>query len=190
MPEGRRSYTATLLNDGTVLIAGGLRANGTSVAVAILFDPDSRTWSDAGRMGTGRNAHTATLLEDGTVLVAGGSSDLGYEASAEVYHPSTKSWTPAGSMADPRIEATATLLRDGTVLVVGGFGRSVILSSAEVYDPRTDQWAATAPLLRVDLVTAPSCLRTARCWCQGATPTAPAYPRSRSCTTPMVNPER
>jgi N-acetylneuraminic acid mutarotase len=129
-----------------VLVAGGSRANGASVAVAILFDPDSRTWSDTGRLGTGRSGHTATLLEDGTVLVAGGYSDLGAEASAEVYRPGTTSWSAVGSMAEPRgWGATATLLRDGTVLVAGGYDTR-ILNTAEVYNPGNDQWAPTAAM--------------------------------------------
>jgi DNA-binding CsgD family transcriptional regulator len=146
MADGRLSHTATRLNDGTVLVAGGsLSGSGASVAVAALYDPGSRTWSAVGRMGVGRYSHTATLLLDGTVLVAGGLSDLGPQASAEVYQPSTRSWAPAAGMAEARgYFPTATMLRDGTVLVVGGAYPT--FTSTERYDPDSGQWSLTGAL--------------------------------------------
>ncbi|MEX0709986.1 MAG: kelch repeat-containing protein [Chloroflexota bacterium] len=79
------------------------------------------------------------------MLVVGGESDIGPQASAEVYRPSTNSWVRVASMGESRVFATATLLQDGTVLVAGGYG---ITASAEVYDPANGRWAATAPMLQ------------------------------------------
>jgi len=83
-----RHGTFTLLQDGTVLAAGG----GGAPAAAELYDPVSRTWTATASMAAGRIDHTATLLADGTVLVVGGSMNLGPEipvASAEVYDPAS-----------------------------------------------------------------------------------------------------
>jgi N-acetylneuraminic acid mutarotase len=70
----RQWHTATLLNDGTVLVAGGV---GTNTSADVLpeerYDPVSATWSAAGTSTVGASGHTATLLRDGTVLVAGGN---------------------------------------------------------------------------------------------------------------------
>ena len=63
----RSGHTATLLNNGTVLIAGG-----SASASAQTFDPVTRTIATSGSMLTPRNHHTATLLNDGTVLITGG----------------------------------------------------------------------------------------------------------------------
>src|SRR5438876_586877 len=60
-------HTATLLQNGKVLVAGG-----TSGGSAELCDPTTRTWTDTGSLGTTRWYHTATLLPNGQVLVAGG----------------------------------------------------------------------------------------------------------------------
>jgi hypothetical protein len=63
--------TATLRNDGTVLVAGGrIRA---SSAAAELFAPEGEGFVETGSLITPRQGHTATLLSDGTVLIAGGT---------------------------------------------------------------------------------------------------------------------
>jgi hypothetical protein len=76
MGTGRAAHTATLLQNGRVLIAGGF--NNTDVlATAELFDPATGTFTPTGAMPTPRFSHTATLLPNGKVLVTGGSSNLG-----------------------------------------------------------------------------------------------------------------
>jgi hypothetical protein len=87
MIEARYGHTATLLLDGTVLVAGGYRGGGTfdPLASADLYDPIRGTWSAAAGMIEPRSGHTATLLLNGQVLVVGGGSGLG---SAELYDPS------------------------------------------------------------------------------------------------------
>jgi hypothetical protein len=134
--------TATLLLDGTVLLAGGLSGEGNS---AELYHPASGSWSDAGGMIEKRVQHAATLLSDGKVLLVGGYGRLSFDApdrlaSAELYDPGTGTWTAAGSMNEPRAWITALLLRDGRVLVAGG---EVHITSAELYDPASGTWTPT-----------------------------------------------
>src|SRR5215831_18025569 len=76
MGTARSQYTATLLPNGKVLVAGGY--NGSYLSSAELYDPGTGTWTATGSMGTARRGHTATLLPNGKVLVAGGfnGSDL------------------------------------------------------------------------------------------------------------------
>ena len=92
MAEARYFATATLLPDGTVLVAGGASHSGT-LASAELYDPGSGSWTATGSMITPRLFHTATLLPDGRVLVAGGSRDDLRLASAELYDRGSGSWT-------------------------------------------------------------------------------------------------
>ncbi len=73
MVSGRSYHTATVLADGTVLVAGGSSGSG-SLASAEIYDPKSGTFSPTGSMAVSRYFHTATVLADGTVLVAGGYS--------------------------------------------------------------------------------------------------------------------
>ena len=67
--------TATLRNDGTVLVAGGRGGSrGQSEPTAKLFAPESGGFVATGSLITARDGHTATLLVDGTVLITGGAT--------------------------------------------------------------------------------------------------------------------
>jgi hypothetical protein len=82
LPSMRPSYrhTASLLKDGTVLVAGGYNLIQISSCrvpsaqnAAALFAPESEGFTaPTGTLTVARDAHTATVLEDGTVLVVGG----------------------------------------------------------------------------------------------------------------------
>jgi hypothetical protein len=156
MADARFDFTATLLADGRVLVAGGdlgYDANPRALASAELYDPGTGTWTPTGSMLTGRYRHTATLLPDGKVLVAGGNIDssgvVGIDcclATAELYDPANGTWTATGSMNAPRVDQWATLLHDGTVLVVGGDAypnTGLDRFPVERYDPGSETWSAT-----------------------------------------------
>ena len=150
MVQARSDHTATLLQDGRVLVVGGFGGEdlgGTELGgyldSAELYDPSTDSWSSAGSMLKPRLSHTTTVLLDGRVLVAGGSSGT-HLNSSELYNPAHNSWASAAPMVQARYSHTATLLRTGTVLVVGGTYRSHALDRAELYDPETDSWSSAA----------------------------------------------
>src|SRR5256885_16086867 len=66
----RELHTATLLNNGKVLVAGGLNLV-TFPLAAELFDPVTGTFTTTGSLGAVHHSATATLLKNGMVLVAG-----------------------------------------------------------------------------------------------------------------------
>jgi hypothetical protein len=140
--------TATLLNNGKVLAAGG--SNGITLSSAELYDPITEQWTPTGSMTTPRIGHTATLLTDGKVLVAGGQVTTSL-ASAELYDPNTETWTLTGNMTTQRAGHMAILITTGPltgmVLVAGGgstcFACPPFLTSAELYDPSTGTWMPT-----------------------------------------------
>ena len=147
MSTPRVNHTATLLQDGRVLVVGAGDEGYDSVRSAELYDPATGRFSPTGSMKSRRWLHTATLLQDGRVLIVGGRSpkDSTY-ASVEVYDPSSGTFTPTGSMHSGRKSHTATLLPDGLVLVAGGEEQKDVLipgqtlSSVEVYDPGTGKF--------------------------------------------------
>src|SRR3954454_6177940 len=141
-----RDYaTATLLNNGKVLVAGGISAKGTGsggyLAGAELYDPATGVWAAPGRMLHSREYHTATLLRNGQVLVTGGYGAGGFQTGAELYDPATGKWRATGKMPVPRDWHTATLLRSGKVLIAGGDDDGTALARADLYDPRTGKWS-------------------------------------------------
>jgi len=87
----RRGHTATLLEDGKVLIVGGDNQSGM-VTQAEVFDPVAQASSLAASSAIGRTDHTATRLADGRVLIIGGRDQNGSLVSTEIYDPSTASF--------------------------------------------------------------------------------------------------
>jgi len=135
----RHYHTATLLDNGKVLVAGGY--NNGLLASAELYDPATGIWSNTGSMNFARNIHTATLLENGKVLVAGGYG--GGDNSAELYDPNTGTWNSTGNLNHNHSFHTSTLLGNGKVLVAGG---SYGVATAELYDPVTGNWSNTGSM--------------------------------------------
>ena len=157
MAHAREAHTATLLNDGKVLVVGGEawvfilggpcgRPNCSileALAFAETYDPATGMFTSTGSLGVKRAHHTATLLGDGKVLITGGDDPelrTSY-ATAEIYDPSTGVFTSTGSMGNGRSGHTATLLTNGKVLLAGGATGD--LPNAELYDPATGEFAAT-----------------------------------------------
>lgn len=134
MNEPRFSHSATLLANGTVLVAGGCsaRSGDTNRALrsAEIYDPATNKWTVVKPMTDIRFGHTALRLKNNNkVLVIGGAVVVGrgqYAALAycEIFDPSTSpdkaTWTPTASMRAPRKGHQAVSLNDGTVLAMGG----------------------------------------------------------------------
>jgi Kelch motif/Galactose oxidase, central domain len=156
LEAARSGHTATLLQDGRVLVVGGRGSDATTELLSVeLYQPKTNRWSAAASLSLGRAGHTATLLDDGRVLVTGGtgqdSTDGGHRyvalTSVELYDPRSNTWSAGAPMKDARNWHTATRLDDGRVLVAGG-AREMRqhLRSAELFTPDAGTWAPAAPL--------------------------------------------
>jgi N-acetylneuraminic acid mutarotase len=142
-------HTATRLNDGRILLAGGSNGVDDQYALVEIYDQFHGDFTLAAPLNTGRHDHTATLLQDGRVLVVGGyNSRQPVGTNAEVYDPWLNTWTIVPSIYAHGVQHSATLLADGRVLVIGGCSGGCP-GVAELFNPRTNSWSA-APSLSSD----------------------------------------
>jgi hypothetical protein len=126
---------AVLLQDGTVLIAGG-----SGSATADVYDPATGWVVPVGDMITDRRRAQVTQLLDGRVLLTGGSDgDVGLK-SAEVYDPQTQTFAATGDMRAGGEGHVAALQTNGKVAIVTQMGSGTI----EIYDPQTGVFSPTA----------------------------------------------
>jgi hypothetical protein len=144
MATPRLYHTATLLNDGRVLVAGGVNNSGIVQATLEIWDhlanggaggfyplgasAAAPTTANPGTLITARMMHSAVLLANGKVLIFGGSDGVNALTTAEVVDPN---WTystahpsasiAASSLIHQRQQTASTLLPQGTVITAGGF---------------------------------------------------------------------
>src|SRR3989441_5575719 len=137
--KARAEHTATLLPNGTVLIAGGKDVAGQPLTSARISSPGPGGCTvGSGRRPAPVGAHPAPRLNGGRVLLAGGTGDGGLPVTAAVlYDPAADTFAALDPLSTPRARHTATLLRDGKVLIAGGTDGPNALASLEVYDPPT-----------------------------------------------------
>ena len=171
LSEYKGGGTATLLNNGKVLITGGTSGESNCCAIAadlVIYDPSTQMFSLAGpyadtgapsisaTYGAGTSGLAfapATLLADGRVLISS-------ESAAELYDPVSNSFSLTASMTALAegvrptniYGRTATLLPNGNVLVTGGLPAYYdtafysLLSSAELYVPSSGTFALTGDM--------------------------------------------
>jgi FG-GAP-like repeat/Galactose oxidase, central domain len=131
MTVARSFHSATLLDNGQVLIAG----SGT----ADIYEPQTGTFTALGNHGSA----IATPLADGRVLFI--VKDSAGKNTAEIFDPASRTFTTSGTSVTGQIGGYATLLPNGQVLVAGGFiaVNSQNHANPELYDPATGTFSAT-----------------------------------------------
>ena len=94
MQTPRWGHSATVLDDGMLLIAGGVGWDDRSVSSSEIYDPATGAWTDTGDLVEARDGHVAVSLADGRVLLVGGYGADGVPiSSSELFDPSTGTWS-------------------------------------------------------------------------------------------------
>ena len=138
----RFGHTATVLDDGRILLVGGLTmlpicpATPCAVPEVEVFDPIVGETRTVDEIPGGTRDHTATAIAGGRVLITGGTDSEGdLRSDAYLFDPEVEALVPTRSLGRPRAEHTASELCDGTVLLVGGLSEDGTPLAAERYNP-------------------------------------------------------
>ena len=146
----RSDFTTTALQNGLIMVAGGINSAGAVEKTVELYDPANNKWTRTGDMKTARRGHAATLLRDGRVLITGGYDGTAATSAlnkAETFDPATGVWTnTTGTLIQARRWHTSTLLGNDKVLIVGGSVSSGSGTVVELFDPATGSFTATASM--------------------------------------------
>ena len=129
MSVARSGHSATLLPDGTVLMAGG------GSAKAEIYNPATSSFTTTnGALPSDLTGHRA-VAANGTAFIIGGRDTSGTTTGAIMrYDRTAGTFVPSAALFASRADFSATLLNPTTILVVGGRNGSTPLASAERYD--------------------------------------------------------
>jgi hypothetical protein len=125
----RSGHTATLLQDGRVLIAGGdvVVPPGciTGSNSAEIYDPATGQFTLTGSLNMARVSHSAVLLDDGRVWIVGTYGGCQETNKTEFYNPSSGTFTwgpdlPVGMGASHVEWVPIVKMPDGNVLIFSG----------------------------------------------------------------------
>jgi len=164
----RASATVICLNDGRVMVAGGVNPNYLSsvegydlektldpivTSESIVTDIDNHTlyadwdlnsYTISFNSNGGTTASATTRSFDTSYLSLPSTSRLGYQFLGWYEGNNFDVSSATSPMSIARYSHASTLLNDGKVLVTGGYGwtgtTAGYLNSAEVYDPETETW--------------------------------------------------
>ncbi|MCA8921060.1 MAG: hypothetical protein KDD82_04580 [Planctomycetes bacterium] len=168
MQYPRHSHTATVMDDGRVLIAGGYNDSmwkkDKTQAPFEIYDPAKGQFEKVGsfikrfKSREMRMGHTATAIEGQTgILLVGGNfykggglfglikPKLQMTKGTEVVRGT--STDDAGALSAPRLDhAAASLGAQGKVLIAGGHDTQAAISMLEVYDEKAGTWSTAGNL--------------------------------------------
>jgi len=172
MNESRAFHTATVLQDGRVVVTGGVTYGGQKgngdyftkiLNTAEIYDPITGSWTLLPALSEYRAAHSASLLDDGRLLIAGGTEGSGSHELTDVadllgsslkqteyLDPATLTWTNGPNIPEPKAGHGCITLADGRILMSGGITYSTIFgiripdfsNQASIYDPATGTFSS------------------------------------------------
>jgi hypothetical protein len=145
LPTTRAGNGATLLPDGTVLVAGGVEhpgdfGPGTYLNTALTYDPFTATWTPTtNTMGEVRGVYQHDVrLADGNVLIAGGYNGAAFLTTTELYGDSCipppaglVSWWPGDANAKDIADGNDGTLQGGATFAAGKVDQAFLLDGVD-----------------------------------------------------------
>lgn len=155
MSQKRAGHTQIILNNGNVLIVGGVSDESSytlyPLASCEIYNTSTGTFSSTGSLNYARAGCTLNLLANGDVLCVGGSTGIGWNNSiyigntipqCEVYSVASGTWTTVCSLQTGRQWHSTKQLPSGKFLTIGGVIQgNTVTNTTEIIDPST--WGVT-----------------------------------------------
>jgi len=140
MTANRAQHTATVLQDGSIFMAGGggIGTGGVGIlSTTEIYDPGTQSFKAGPDLPRPTIGHQSILLEDGRVLIVGGMDGFQPFYECLVFDPTSISIKTAASLSVARVKHRLVRLPGGTVLIIAGgsYGRTLEI---EAFDPATD----------------------------------------------------
>lgn len=161
MHTPRHRHSATMLDDGRVLITGGHPGSpNMALQSAEIFDPVTQTFAIVGSINHARYDHITARLPDGRILVAGGAKKAPNPSDGDIAISSSEIFNPESTPPQPQDCIAAYYLFNGNAndesgngnnLIIGGYpilthDRNGIANSSYSFDGAIDQLLLTSGL--------------------------------------------
>lgn len=158
MAYARYGHSATLLNNGKILIVGGFGADGAVVTQTELYDTTTGEWGLGPSYANSAAFHSTTTLPSNNILITGGLAGTRISSTAVnysiEYNPTSNVFENASTFYGARFSHT-DVLNSTDVFQVGGMSdfddpmssSTSIYSAANKYDTSTHSWTSvTSPV--------------------------------------------
>lgn len=148
LPSARFSHQTKKLNDGRLMVLGGIDTSGAIVENGITFDSITQNIQGTASLivSTGTSIgsdFSMEVLDDGRVLVAGGIDGITQLNRAVLYTPSSVhpgSWQVTESLTSALFGHRSVKLNDGNVMLVGGTTDTDYQTETKIFDVENEKW--------------------------------------------------
>ncbi len=132
-------HAAVALSDRRILVIGGVTADGTVLADAVIYDPDDDSFTPLpGLLDTPRFGHTVTVLGDELVVAGGTGTDGLPLGDAEIFSVADgdPAWVGSTDLVVPRTGHQSFPMSTGTMGLMGGVDAAGEFTRViEIYTP-------------------------------------------------------
>ena len=121
----RKSHTVTTLEDGRVIVTGGIGRRDTidtTTEICEIYSPAINRWVLGDTIKTAHYNHSALLLDNGNLFISAGEikGDSYYTEICELYNPIIDKWSNVGVLTQYHPNLSSFQISDSTILIVGG----------------------------------------------------------------------